>query len=208
MLPWLVGMPAETHLSMLRLILSGSFERLPADLRLCFAHGGGSFAALLGRADNAWHRRDIVRADCPHPPSHYLQRFHVDSCVFDPRVLRLLVDMMGTERIMLGSDHPFPLGEAPIGAVVVDPATREVVAEAYNEPIRLNDPTGHAEVLALRSAAAKLENYRLSGLTLYVTLEPCAMCAGAISHARIGRVVFSVTNMLSPVSHGCSEFIQ
>lgn len=132
MLPWLVGMPAETHLSMLRLILSGSFERLPSDLRLCFAHGGGSFAPLLGRADNAWHRRDIVRADCPHPPSHYLQRFHVDSCVFDPRVLRLLVDVMGAERIMLGSDHPFPLGEAPIGDVVeatpcLTPAAREAI---------------------------------------------------------------------------------
>ncbi len=81
-------------------------------------------------------------------------------------------------------------GEAPIGAVIVDPVTREIVAEAYNEPIGLSDPTGHAEILALRSAAAKLENYRLSGLTLYVTLEPCAMCAGAISHARIGRVVY------------------
>lgn len=85
-------------------------------------------------------------------------------------------------------------GEAPVGAVVVDPATREIVAEAHNEPIRLNDPTGHAEILALRSAAAKRENYRLSGLTLYVTLEPCAMCAGAISHARIGRVVYGAAD--------------
>jgi tRNA(Arg) A34 adenosine deaminase TadA len=85
-------------------------------------------------------------------------------------------------------------GEAPIGAIVVDPATREVVAEAHNHPIALHDPTGHAEVLAMRAAAAKLGNYRLMGLTLYVTLEPCAMCAGAISHARIGRVVYGAAD--------------
>ncbi len=85
-------------------------------------------------------------------------------------------------------------GEAPIGAVVVDPVTREVIAEAFNKPIRLSDPTGHAEILALRSAAAKLGNYRLSALTLYVTLEPCAMCAGAISHARIGRLVYGAAD--------------
>ena len=85
-------------------------------------------------------------------------------------------------------------GEAPIGAVVVDPASREIIAEAHNEPIRLNDPTGHAEILAMRVAAEKLGNYRLSDLTLYVTLEPCAMCAGAISHARIGRVVYGAAD--------------
>lgn len=100
-------------------------------------------------------------------------------------------------------------GEAPIGAVIVDPATREVVAEAYNEPIRLSDPTGHAEILALRSAAAKLENYRLSGLTLYVTLEPCAMCAGAISHTRIGRVVYAAADAKGgAVEHGPRYFEQ
>ena len=100
-------------------------------------------------------------------------------------------------------------GEAPIGAVVVDPVTREVVAEAYNEPIRLSDPTGHAEILAMRSAAAKLENYRLSGLTLYVTLEPCAMCAGAISHARIGRVVYGASDAKGgAVEHGPRYFEQ
>ncbi len=81
-------------------------------------------------------------------------------------------------------------GEAPIGAVVVDPATGEVIATAHNAPIARHDPTAHAEILALRQAAEKLGNYRLTDLTLVVTLEPCAMCAGAISHARIGRVVF------------------
>lgn len=85
-------------------------------------------------------------------------------------------------------------GEAPIGAVLVDPATSEVVAEAFNRPISLNDPTAHAEILALRAGAEKRSNYRLTGLTLYVTLEPCAMCAGAISHARIGRLVYGAAD--------------
>lgn len=81
-------------------------------------------------------------------------------------------------------------GETPVGAVVVDPASGEVVAVGANQPIGSHDPTAHAEIVALRAAAQKLGNYRLTDLTLYVTLEPCAMCAGAISHARIGRVVF------------------
>ncbi len=85
-------------------------------------------------------------------------------------------------------------GEAPIGAVIIDPATGEVIARAGNSPIGLADPTAHAEILAIRQAAQVLGNYRLTGLTLVVTLEPCAMCAGAISHARLGRVVFGATD--------------
>ena len=81
-------------------------------------------------------------------------------------------------------------GETPVGAVVVDPATGEVVAVGANQPIGTHDPTAHAEIVAIREAARKRGNYRLTDLTLFVTLEPCAMCAGAISHARIGRVVF------------------
>ncbi|RFS81131.1 amidohydrolase [Actinomadura spongiicola] len=118
MLPWLCGMPAETQLSILGLMLSGAFERIPPSLRLCFCHGGGSFAFLLGRADNAWHRRDIVRAGSPRPPSEYVDRFFVDSAVFDPRALRLLVDVMGADRVMLGTDYPFPLGEQDPGATI------------------------------------------------------------------------------------------
>jgi aminocarboxymuconate-semialdehyde decarboxylase len=118
MLPWLVAMPAETQLGILSLILSGAFERIPTSLKLCFAHGGGSFAFLLGRVENAWQQRDIVRKDSPHPPSHYLNRFSVDSAVFDPRALRLLVEVMGAGHVMLGSDYPFPLGEPRIGTLV------------------------------------------------------------------------------------------
>lgn len=118
MLPWLVAMPAETQLGMLSLILSGAIERLPETLKICFAHGGGSFAYGLGRVDNAWKHRDIVRKDCPRPPSEYASRFYTDCAVFDSQALGLLVDVMGVDRIMLGSDYPFPLGEQPIGDLV------------------------------------------------------------------------------------------
>ena len=80
------------------------------------------------------------------------------------------------------------LGEVPVGAVVV--LDNEVIAEACNQQITLNDPSAHAEVLALRSAAAAVENYRLPGCELFVTLEPCTMCCGAMVHARVSRLVF------------------
>jgi tRNA(adenine34) deaminase len=79
-------------------------------------------------------------------------------------------------------------GEVPVGAVVVRDGA--IIARAFNAPIGTADPTAHAEVRALRAAAAHVGNYRLTGCTLYVTLEPCAMCAGAILHARVARVVF------------------
>jgi tRNA(adenine34) deaminase len=80
------------------------------------------------------------------------------------------------------------VGEVPVGAVVViDDA---VVARAHNAPVALSDPTAHAEVLALREAGAKAGNYRLPGATLYVTVEPCAMCCGALVNARVARVVY------------------
>ncbi|RBJ78217.1 amidohydrolase [Pseudomonas sp. MWU12-2534b] len=123
MLPWLVAMPAETQLGILSLILSGAFERLPESLRICFAHGGGGFAFLLGRVDNAWRHRDIVREDCPQLPSSYVKRFFVDSAVFDPGALKLLVEVMGSERVMLGSDSPFPLGEQRIGSGIAEHPT-------------------------------------------------------------------------------------
>ena len=100
-------------------------------------------------------------------------------------------------------------GETPVGCVIVDESTGEVVAEGMNGPIGAHDPTAHAEIVALRAAAAKLGNYRLTGLTLYVTLEPCAMCAGAISHARIGRVVWGADDPKGgAVSHGPRFFEQ
>ena len=79
-------------------------------------------------------------------------------------------------------------GEVPIGAVVV--SNDEIIAAAYNQPIAASDPTAHAEVLALRAAAARAGNYRLTGTSLYVTVEPCLMCVGALVHARVREVVF------------------
>ena len=79
-------------------------------------------------------------------------------------------------------------GEVPVGALVV--RDDQVLGEGWNQPVALRDPTAHAEILALRNAAQKIGDYRLGGATLYVTLEPCPMCAAAIAHARIARLVF------------------
>ena len=79
-------------------------------------------------------------------------------------------------------------GEVPVGALVVQ--GEQVIGEGFNQPITLKDPTAHAEILALRAAATMLGDYRLGGTTLYVTLEPCPMCAAALVHARVARLVF------------------
>lgn len=83
------------------------------------------------------------------------------------------------------------LGEVPVGALVVRDG--EVIGEGWNQPISGHDPTAHAEVVAMRDAAARLGNYRLTGATLYVTIEPCTMCFGALMHARIARLVYGAT---------------
>ena len=93
-------------------------------------------------------------------------------------------------------------GEVPVGAVVVKDGA--IVGRGYNRPVSGRDPTAHAEVMALRDAAARLDNYRLGGCDLYVTLEPCAMCAGAILHARVGRVVYGAAD---PKSGACGSVV-
>jgi len=118
MMPWTVGMPAETQLSMVSLMLSGAFDRLPASLRICFAHGGGSFAFLLGRLENACAHHPVARGVSQFPPAHYLNRVYVDSAVFEERTLQFLVEVMGADRVVLGSDYPFPLGEERVGHLV------------------------------------------------------------------------------------------
>jgi len=85
----------------------------------------------------------------------------------------------------------FDAGEVPVGAVVV--LNGEIVGRGFNQPISAKDPTAHAEVVALRAAARSLGNYRLAGTTLYVTIEPCLMCVGAMVHARVGTLVFGAT---------------
>jgi len=93
-------------------------------------------------------------------------------------------------------------GEVPIGAVVV--YNGGIIARGQNSVIRLNDPTAHAEVLALRETARMIGNYRISGCTLYVTLEPCAMCAGALIHARIDRLVYAA---FDPKAGACGSVL-
>ena len=93
-------------------------------------------------------------------------------------------------------------GEVPVGAVVVRDG--QIIGRGFNHPIGAGDPTAHAEILALREAARQENNYRLPGCTLYVTLEPCTMCVGAILHARIERVVFGATD---PKTGACGSVI-
>ena len=118
MMGWTVGMPAETQLSIVSMILGGGFDQVSSNLKICFAHGGGSFAFLLGRLENAWHFRDIARGKSQYPPSHYLDRFYLDTAVFDHDSLDLLVKKMGEDRLMFGTDYPFPLGEQQMGQLI------------------------------------------------------------------------------------------
>lgn len=83
------------------------------------------------------------------------------------------------------------IGEVPVGAVIVQ--DEKIIGEGFNQPISSHDPTAHAEIIALRQAAMQIQNYRLVGSTIYVTLEPCTMCVGALVHARIERLVFGTT---------------
>jgi tRNA(adenine34) deaminase len=98
--------------------------------------------------------------------------------------------------------HAWTLGEVPVGAVVVRDGI--VIASGYNQPIGRHDPTAHAEIVALRAAAEKLGNYRLPGCELYVTLEPCVMCSGAMMHARLARVVFGAAD---PKTGACGSVL-
>jgi len=118
MMGWTVGMPAETQLSIVSMILGGGFDKVSKDLKICFAHGGGAFTFLLGRLENAWLHRDIARGKSAHPPSHYLDRFYLDTAVFDHDALELLVKKMTCEKLMFGTDYPFPLGEQKMGQLI------------------------------------------------------------------------------------------
>ncbi len=101
----------------------------------------------------------------------------------------------------------FQRAETPVGCVIVDPASGRVVASAGNRSRELHDPTAHAEMLAIRAACAELGSERLAGLDLYVTLEPCAMCAGAIAAARLSRLLYGAADPKSGgVEHGARVF--
>jgi len=100
------------------------------------------------------------------------------------------------------AQHAWDLGEVPVGAVVVKDGV--VIARGYNQPIGRHDPTAHAEIVALRAAAEALGNYRLPGCELYVTLEPCVMCSGAMMHARLAKVVYGATD---PKTGACGSVV-
>jgi tRNA(adenine34) deaminase len=100
------------------------------------------------------------------------------------------------------ASHAANIGEVPVGAVVVK--NNEIIGRGFNQPISSHDPTTHAEIVALREAAKHLQNYRLVNCTLYVTLEPCAMCVGAMLHARVARVVWGAPE---PKSGACGSVI-
>jgi tRNA(adenine34) deaminase len=98
--------------------------------------------------------------------------------------------------------NAWALGEVPVGALVVKDG--QIIATGFNQPIGTHDPTAHAEIMALRAAASILGNYRLPGCELYVTLEPCAMCAGAMMHARLARVIFGAAD---PKTGACGSVV-
>jgi aminocarboxymuconate-semialdehyde decarboxylase len=117
-LPWLVGMPAEVSRAICSLIFSGVIERLP-QLRICFAHGGGSFPATIGRIEHGFSvRPDLCAIDNPHGPRRYLGKMYFDSLVHDAAKLDYLIKLVGADQIALGSDYPFPLGELEPGTLV------------------------------------------------------------------------------------------
>lgn len=119
-LPWLVGMPAETSLAICSMIFGGVFEKFPK-LRVAFAHGGGSFPITLGRIQHGFEvRPDLCAVDNPVAPESYLGRFWVDSLVHDQRSFAFVKDLFGANRICLGTDYPFPLGELEPGRLIAE----------------------------------------------------------------------------------------
>jgi aminocarboxymuconate-semialdehyde decarboxylase len=114
-LPWLVGMPAETSRAMCSLIFSGVLEKLPR-LRFLFSHAGGEFLFTLGRIEHGFNcRPDLVAVDNPVNPRNYLGKFWIDSITHDAKALQYVLDMVGPDKICMGSDYPFPLGDLEMG---------------------------------------------------------------------------------------------
>jgi aminocarboxymuconate-semialdehyde decarboxylase len=176
MLPWTVGMPAETQLSIVVLILSGALDRLPKTLRICFAHGGGSFAYLLGRLENAWHHHPVARAESEFSPRHYVHRVYTDSAVFDQRALQFLLGTMSTDHVMLGSDYPFPLGEEHVGSLIRQ--------SNLPQPTKIKLLGANAvQFLGLEQEAA-----RRSGTSIESTTAPTSLDSGQLTYSSYLKV--------------------
>ena len=114
----------------------------------------------------------------------------------------LTSDALFMQEALSQARNAWVLGEVPVGALVVRDG--EIIATGFNQPIANHDPTAHAEIMALRAAAAVMGNYRLPGCELFVTLEPCVMCAGAMMHARLARVVYGATD---PKTGACGSIV-
>jgi aminocarboxymuconate-semialdehyde decarboxylase len=198
MMPWTVGMPAETQLSVVALILSGAFDRLPNSLRICFAHGGGSFAFLLGRMENAWHHHPVARGECQQPPSHYLNRFYTDSAVFDQRALQFLVETMGADQVMLGSDYPFPLGEERVGALIRESS---LPADARTKLLGGNA----IRFLGLKAQEAELGSPRSATETTPITPAPGQLTYS--SYLKVPELLELQRPQSSPIHHDELLFI-
>jgi len=117
-LPWLVGMPSETAVAIVSVLLGGVLERFPR-LRFCFAHGGGAFPYTVGRIAHGYDVRPDLCASNPTPPRDWIGKFWTDSLVHDPDTLAFLVKVIGEDRVILGSDYPFPLGEHHPGQLIM-----------------------------------------------------------------------------------------
>jgi len=128
-LPWLVGMPAEISRAICSMIFGGIFEK-HKNLKVCFAHGGGSFLPTISRIEHGWEcRPDLVAIDNPHNPKKYLGKFWVDSHVCDHKMLQYVIDLVGADKVMQGSDYPFPLGEAVPGELVRTAPIKDIEKE-------------------------------------------------------------------------------
>jgi aminocarboxymuconate-semialdehyde decarboxylase len=145
-LPWLVGMPTETCLAICSILFGGVLEKLPR-LRICFAHGGGSFPGTVGRIEHGFQvRPDLCATNNAKGPRTYLGKFYLDSLVHDADALRTLIREVGAERVALGSDYPFPLGEAVSGELIesmsdlTEPVKRRLLAETALEFLGKGSP--------------------------------------------------------------------
>ena len=120
--------------------------------------------------------------------------------------MNTLTDLQAMQRAYAMAEKAAACGEVPVGAIIVRDG--EVLSEACNQPIATHDPSAHAEIIAMRRAGEALQNYRLNGCTLYVTLEPCAMCATAMVHARLGRCVFATWDEKAGAVASCQALFE
>ena len=204
MMPWTVGMPAETQLSLVALILSGAFDRLPSNLRICFAHGGGSFVFLLGRMENAWHHHPVARGKSEFAPIHYLNRFLVDSAVFGQSALDFLVQAMGDDRVLLGSDYPFPLGEERVGKLIRNSNLRDEskakllggnAARFLGFGLQVDQPAQKPSVSAQRDNGANLAPHERLTYSSYLKIpELLSLQHGQSSPPRHDELLFIIVH--------------